>query len=269
MPATRVAIVTGAATGLGRAMTIGLLGAGWSVAAVEHRQPSPPAGPGLEPQLFRVPADITREADCERVVHATLERFGSIGMLVNNAGISHQAFPQRHATAMSDVDPVTWRQIFDVNVHGTFLMTRATYSHLVGQGWGRIINITTSRATMLMGSPLPYAPSKAAVEAMTAGWAKMLRGTGVTVNALLPGGPADTPAQTPALRSTGLRMWPAEIMVPPLLWLASSAADDVTGRRYIARLWDAKLPPAQAAEAAGFPAAWPLEEHDEGLGPPA
>ena len=81
-----------------------------------------------------------------------------------------------------------------------------------------------------------------------------LKGSAITVNVLVPGGVTDTPLVGDAGdRSKMLR---PEIMVPPLLWLVSDAAGGISGRRFIAADWDASLPPAQAAEAAGAPVAW-------------
>ena len=88
-------------------------------------------------------------------------------------------------------------------------------------------------------------------------WAKEFEGTGVTVNVLIPGGPTDTrmvPASAPFARSA---MIPPAAMAPPAQWLASPASDGVTGRRFVAGLWDPALPPERAAAAAGAPIAWP------------
>jgi len=118
-------------------------------------------------------------------------------------------------------------------------MARAATPHMVRAGWGRIVNISMNRSTMRRAGFSPYGPSKAALESETAIWAQDLAGTGVTVNALLPGGATLTgmiPAGFPeSLR--GKLLDPA-IMVPPLLWLASSAADAIYGRRVIANQWD-------------------------------
>jgi NAD(P)-dependent dehydrogenase (short-subunit alcohol dehydrogenase family) len=128
---------------------------------------------------------------------------------------------------------------------------------MVAQGWGRVVNVTTSFFTMLNEGFAPYGPAKAALEAASAIWAKEFEGTGVTVNVLIPGGPTDTrmvPASAPFARS---EMIPPAAMAAPAQWLASPASDGVTGRRFVAGLWDPALPPEQAAAAAGAPIAWP------------
>jgi 3-oxoacyl-[acyl-carrier protein] reductase len=124
-------------------------------------------------------------------------------------------------------------------------------------GWGRIINVSISHATMRRAGFSPYGPSKAALESETIIWAQDLAGTGVTVNALLPGGATLTgmiPDGYPAeLRA---RLLPPEVVVPPLLWLASERSDGVTGMRFDAAQWRADLPANEAAAAARDDAGW-------------
>jgi 3-oxoacyl-[acyl-carrier protein] reductase len=127
---------------------------------------------------------------------------------------------------------------------------------MLQRGWGRVINNTTNFHTMLGPGRSCYGPGKAGLEASTLIWAKELEGTGVTSNVLIPGGPTATPIHE---KSRGIaldQMLKAHIMGPPVLWLASSASDGVTGRRFNAKLWDAALQPQEAAENAGQPAAW-------------
>jgi NAD(P)-dependent dehydrogenase (short-subunit alcohol dehydrogenase family) len=97
-------------------------------------------------------------------------------------------------------------------------MARAVAPQLVAQGWGRIVVVTTSHATMVMDGFAPYGPSKAALEASVVIWSKDLAGTGVTVNALVPGGPGNT-------RMVGLDEGPdrsklvqPEMMIAPIVW---------------------------------------------------
>lgn len=128
---------------------------------------------------------------------------------------------------------------------------------MLARRWGRIINVTTSFFTMLRGRFHPYGPAKAGLEAMSAGHANEFDGSGVTVNVVVPGGPADTP-MVPA--ASGLRradLVPPAKMAPPMLWLASREADGVTGKRYIAVKWDEALPAGAARRASESPIGWP------------
>jgi 3-oxoacyl-[acyl-carrier protein] reductase len=205
-------------------------------------------------------ADVTRDEDCRRVVSQTIREFGAVHILVNNAGrgmrfVSESFFDT--PTKFWQTDPAAWRMIIDTNVNGPFLMARAVVPHMLRQRWGRIINISMNHQTMRRAGFSPYGPSKAALESETIIWAQDLAGTGVTVNALLPGGATDTgmipDGIAPEARS---RLLDPAIMVPPLLWLASPAADQVTGDRFVATLWDSSQPPEQASERARSRAGW-------------
>ena len=263
-----VVVVTGAARGLGRAIAEGLAHGGAQVIAVCR-----PRGTAGEPPaafgdgIVRFDADVGSEADCADLAAMALDTFGRIDVLVNNAAVSHEAFPRVHDTPFEEIGADAWRRVFEVNVTGAFLMTRAAVPGMVERGWGRVVNVSTSKASMLAAGALPYGPSKAALAAMSVGWARALDGTGVTVNEVLPGGPSGEREPQKHWFTSDTRLWPAEVMVPPIEWLASSASDGVTGRRFIARLWDPALPGADAAAKAGFPAGWPIEAHDSAAQP--
>jgi 3-oxoacyl-[acyl-carrier protein] reductase len=250
-----VVIVTGAAAGLGRAMTRGLLAAGRRVAAVDlaHETASNDAN------LLTVTASVRSDADCERAVAETLAHFGRVDALINNAGLGIAWVSPDPATMIVPfyTAPVDrWRALIDTNVNGPFLMARAVTPHLIAAGWGRIVNITTSYATMIRGGNSPYGPAKAALEAATVVWSADLAGTGVTVNVLIPGGASDTAMVTHAEardRSTLIR---PDVMIAPAVWLTSQAADGVTGRRFIGRDWDPAAPIAANVARAGAPAGW-------------
>lgn len=263
----KTAIVTGAGRGLGRAMALGLARAGANVVITAARtrleldavvDGVAKAHPGRT--VCALMADVTRDEDCRRVVSQTIREFGAVHILVNNAGrgmrfVSESFFDT--PTKFWQTDPAAWRMIIDTNVNGPFLMARAVVPHMLQQRWGRIINISMNHQTMCRAGFSPYGPSKAALESETIIWAQDLAGTGVTVNALLPGGATDTgmipDGIAPEARS---RLLDPAIMVPPLLWLASPAADQVTGDRFVATLWDSSLPPEQASERARSRAGW-------------
>jgi NAD(P)-dependent dehydrogenase (short-subunit alcohol dehydrogenase family) len=261
----KTAIVTGAGRGIGRAMALGLARAGVNVVitAARHGEEIDKVtaeAVGLPGSIGAVIADVTREEDCRRAVNEALGEFGGIHILVNNAGrgmrfVSEKFFDT--PTKFWEADPAVWRMVVDTNVNGPFLMARAVAPHMMKQGWGRIINISINHETMRRAGFSPYGPSKAALESETIIWAQDLAGTGVTVNALLPGGATDTgmvPQDIPAhLRQ---KLLGPDIMVPPLLWLSSEAANKVTGARFIANLWDSSLPSCQAAEKARSSAGW-------------
>jgi NAD(P)-dependent dehydrogenase (short-subunit alcohol dehydrogenase family) len=187
-------------------------------------------------------------------------RLGPVEVLVNNAGRGMRYVSERFLSEPSffwETDPETWRMIVETNVNGPFFMSRAVTPGMIARDWGRIINISMNHETMRRRGFSPYGPSKAALESETIIWARDLAGTGVTVNALLPGGASLTgmiPDEVPPeLRK---KLISPEIMVPPLLWLVSEDADAVTGQRRDASRWDINLAPSEAAAKACEPALW-------------
>jgi NAD(P)-dependent dehydrogenase (short-subunit alcohol dehydrogenase family) len=258
----QIAIVTGAASGIGRAMTLGLLGAGVDVAAVDRNETALAALAATvhdkPATLQTIPADLARPEAFDAIVSAVLSRSGRIDILVNNAGIgqaSIKADQRRNPLRFWETTPEQWQRFLSVNATGPIQMSRAVVPHMLQAGKGRVITVTTSLGTMVRGGYLLYGASKAAAEAAMAVLAADLEGTGVTCNVLVPGGVTNTPLVGEGAGDPAKMLQP-EIMVPPLLWLISDAATGVTARRFVAMDWDASLPGAQAAEKAGVPIAW-------------
>ncbi len=260
----KVAIVTGAGRGLGRVMALGLLEAGARVVAVDLDGPpldeiqEAAEDRGAGNRFNGVVADVTWNDSGPKIVRVTAERFGHVDILVNNAGtniglLRREGQPRGK---LWEITPEEFRRIVDVNVVGTFLMTRAVVPALLMQRAGRIINVTTSLDVMWRGMMQPYGASKAANEAMLAALAEELEGTGVTANVLVPGGAADTRMVSRAAVPDRASLIAPDVMVKPLIWLCSNASDGVNGQRFIAMKWDETLPPEQAAKNAGAPAAW-------------
>jgi NAD(P)-dependent dehydrogenase (short-subunit alcohol dehydrogenase family) len=261
-----VAIVTGAARGLGEAMASALLRAGADVvfadvdgdavaAAVAKVASAPRCGRAVAARC-----DITAREDCERVVAETAQRFGGPHVLVNNAAMGQvhlERSPNTTSLKFWESDPEVWQRVVVTNVNGTFLMARAAVPHMLAAGWGRIVNITTSLATMQRRNNSPYGVTKAAIEAETLIWAQELKDPGVTVNSLIPGGAADTnfvhESSRKEIAAMGRTLLPPSVMVPPILWLASRQSDGVTGARFVGKLWDDALPPEEAAVKAREP----------------
>jgi NAD(P)-dependent dehydrogenase (short-subunit alcohol dehydrogenase family) len=124
--------------------------------------------------------------------------------------------------------------------------------HMLRNGFGKIINISTSDVTMVRVGYSPYGPVKAGLEAMSRVWAQDLEGTGVTVNVFLPGGATDTRIlpDMPSKRGADGGLLEPGIMRAPVLWLCADQSNGHTSERYIARLWDASLPVDEAAASA-------------------
>ena len=261
----KIVIVTGGAGGMGTIMTLALLEDGARVAVVDNQEERcqamarSAAGVADEGALITLTADITKAEECERVVAAVLDRFDRVDALVNAAGIGMQTVRANYMSEpvrFWEVEPDRWQSVMDVNWKGAFLMARAVTPHLVEQGSGRIVNVTTSLDTMFRGAYTPYGMSKAALEAASASWAKDLEDTGVTVNVLVPGGPTNTsfiPESAPFDRS---KLVQPEVMAAPIRWLVSDASQSITGCRFVGNDWDTALEPDEAAKATCRPAAW-------------
>jgi len=258
----KVAIVTGAASGLGRAMALGLVGSGIDVVAVDRNASAlaalSPTAAGAAGSILPVPADLTEADAFDRIAAATLEKFGRIDVLINNAGVGQASVrpdPRRNPIRFWEATPEQWNRFLAVNATAPIMMARAVVPHMLRARQGRIITVTTSLGTMVRAGYLLYGASKAAAESATAIMAADLAGTGVTANVLVPGGVTDTPLVGDHAGDRSKMLQP-EIMVPPLLWLVSDAAAGVSAKRFIAADWDRSLPPVQAAERAGAPIAW-------------
>lgn len=259
----RAYIATGASRGMGAEMARALAVAGGRVVLVSPPRDSDElaetaaeicrvSGPG---RAIGVVADIAEVDGCRRVVAECLSAFGQLDGLISNAGLGpmHLRLPPPASTAAFwDIDPVLWGDIIRVNVIGTFNMAHAVAPVLIRRGWGRIVNTSTSLATMQREGGTPYGPSKAAIEAMTLSWSKELLRYGVTVNSLLPGGTTDTAFVPEEVRRTRALISP-RVMGRPAAWLMSPLSDGFTGARLIANRWDENIEPGAAARAAAEP----------------
>lgn len=261
----RVALVTGAAGGIGRALVGGLLGQGLKVAAVDRTAEGLAALAEEAAQrqkgadLFTIEADLAQDDSIAEIVAKARAKFGTIDILVNNAGVGQATIRRnnrQNPIKFWEVTPEQWKLFVAVHNNAPMALSRALVHDMMRQKWGRIVNVTTSLGTMIRDGSPTYGPSKAALEAFSAVMAKDLAGTGVTVNVLVPGGVTNTgmiPQEAGYKRG---EMIQPEVMTPPLNWLVSDAAGGVTGRRFLGVHWDPKLPPEEAAAKAGAPVAW-------------
>jgi NAD(P)-dependent dehydrogenase (short-subunit alcohol dehydrogenase family) len=242
-----------------------LLAAGVRVASADRdREPlealAASAGEqGKGDYLLTIQTDRSNDSAVDEITKAMRTRFGRIDILVNNAGIgpgSIRPDSWQRPLKFWEITPDQWRRFVAVHTTAPLTLANAVVPEMMREGWGRIVNVTTSLGTMLNAGSPTYGPSKAALEALSAIMAKDLDGTGVTVNVLVPGGVTNTPMISDEAGFDRTKLIQPEVMVPPLLWLVSDAAGKVTGRRFLGIHWDPALPPEQAAEKAGAPVAW-------------
>ncbi len=255
-------LLTGAALGLGRVMALALAEAGANVGALDL--PAHDAAlaamkeiveaRGLSGRLLPLIADVTRE-DQVRDAEAQLEKaYGAPHGLVNNAAIGMQDIHPdegRGRGKFYELDVARWCATIDVNVTGPFIVARSIAAKFVALGRGKIVNVTTTIRTMQAPGFCPYGPSKAALEAASAIWAKDLESTGVAVNVLFPGGAADTRMISPGEAPDRTKLVAPAKMIAPIIWLMSDESDGVTGKRFDAVQWDRG--PEEASAPIGFP----------------
>lgn len=218
--AGRIAVVTGAGSGIGRAFAVALARRGMDVWLVGRRE-EPLRDTAREfvagGHLFR--GDVTDPADVEALAAAVRRDCGRLHLLVNNAGILGPV------ARLDDYPPDDFARVMDSNVNGVFRMTHALLPLLrVGAPGAQIVNISSTVGRQGRANWGGYAASKFAVEGLTQVWADELRGSGIAVNALNPGG-TRTAMRAEAKPDEDPRTLPVpEDVVPALLWLLSPEA---------------------------------------------
>ncbi len=178
----RVAIVTGAARGLGRAAAERLHERGASVAVnARDRERAEAVARSIGERAFAVPGDIASAGVPEEIVRLTLERFGRVDILVNNAALAR-------STRLPVLTAEEWRLALEVNLTAPFLLTKEVLPAMKAQHYGRIVNVSSSagRTVSTLGGA-HYTASKAGLLGLTRAAAKELGQYGITVNAVCPG----------------------------------------------------------------------------------
>ena len=225
----KVAIVTGGAQGIGRAIAEGLEREGARVVVAD-----------LDPPEGGIRADVAVEDDVEAMVRETVERHGGVDILVNNAGL-YATLPMR---PFDQIPLGEWRQVMDVNVASMFLTCRAVVPVMRERGGGKIVNI--SSGTPFRGVPflLHYVTSKGAIVAFTRALAKELGKDSIHVNCVAPGftmtdGVMANPEVIEKLRDASVaartiqRDQLPEDVVGAVVFLCTPAADFVTGQTMV------------------------------------
>ena len=178
----KVAVVTGGGQGMGRAVAQRLVEGGAKVVVNDKNgDAAQAAADALGSGALAAPGDVTVKADVDAIVRLAVDAFGSIGILINNAGILF-------STALADMEEDEWDLVIDVNMKGTYLFTRAVLPVMKQAGWGRIVNFssTAGKAVSTLGGP-HYTAAKAGILGLTRAAAKEFAPYGITVNAVCPG----------------------------------------------------------------------------------
>jgi NAD(P)-dependent dehydrogenase (short-subunit alcohol dehydrogenase family) len=231
----KVAIVTGASSGLGVAFATGLADAGADIAIcarrVERLEKTRESVEALGRRCLAVPADVANPDDCDRVVKETVAHFGKVDVLINNAGVG-TAVPATRETAEE------FRKVIDINLNGTYWMAQAC-GRAMSEGGGSIVNIgSVIGSTSAFLPQAAYASSKAAIIGLTRDLAQQWTGRkGIRVNALAPGFfESEMTDQYPdgyldqmMFRVPAGRGGKPEELVAAAIFLASDASSYVTG----------------------------------------
>ncbi len=240
----KVAIVTGASAGIGRAYALALAGEGATVIAAARtlgRADDAAAEPNtlfevvkaaepLTGSVYSQICDMDEEADVIRMVEETIAEFGRIDVLVNNAALLWQF-------DALDVSGDDWDQMMRTNLRGPYLAIRQAAPHMIRRRSGSIINITAGSANFASNSNhprmLPYAVSKAALNRLTYYLAAELGPYGIAINSLSPGvvaTPSALRARPEAATAGTHKPATPEVLGPALLYLAQQTADTLTGQ---------------------------------------
>ncbi len=235
----RTAIVTGGAVGIGRHYSLALAAEGAHVMIADIRDGAALAeeiaGKYGRNSIANVQFDVSVEAQCKSVVTKTLERFGKIDILVNNAALYAPLTPIK----VTDIDVDLWDKVMSVNVRGLFLMTKHVVPHMIERKYGKIINIGSGTAARGIPDFSHYVASKGAVTSFTRAISRELGQHGICVNTLAPGltisgeqnaDHLDQSGPTSLARRAIKRVQVPEDLVGSLIYLASTDSDFLTGQ---------------------------------------
>ncbi len=235
----RVALVTGGGGGFGREIALGLAREGARVAVLDRNADGAAqtveAIAAVGGEAAAASADITRKAEVDAAVAATMARWGTVHILINNAG-------WERVKPFLETGEELWDQLLDINLKGPIICARAVLDGMVAQQYGRIVNVASDAGRVGSSGEVVYSAAKGGVIAFTKALAREVARHSITVNCVSPG-PADTPlfrrevAEPFPKLAEGLvraiplgRLGTPQDVAPAVLYLASDEARYVTGQ---------------------------------------
>ena len=242
----QVALITGGGVGIGRAIAQALVGqqAGVAICGRRVEELERTAGDLIQAggEVLSVPCDVTQRIDVERTMKRVIQKFGRLDILVNNAGVSGQ-------TPIHDPDDSKWQNILQVNLTGSYLVSKLAIPHMLTHHYGRIINISSVLGRFGVAGYLAYCTAKHGILGFTKALALEVASQGITVNAICPTW-VDTAMARQGIEETAAslgvspdefreiaistipikRMAEAEEVASVVLYLCSHAASAITGQ---------------------------------------
>lgn len=230
---SRVAMITGASVGIGRAVALKMANSGYDLVLLDinaenlARLKEEMSKYSVD-TLFSV-CDVSNEKEVEKVVEKANERFGKIDILVNNAAVWRMFEP------FTEIETETWERFLSVNVMSVVYCTRAVLPKMIENGYGRIVNVASVAGVYGNANMTPYSATKGAVISMTKALAKEVASKGITVNSVSPGSVSDsgdpdidhfTPTELSYIGRTGTDAENAEL----ICFLASEKASYIVGQ---------------------------------------
>lgn len=239
----KVALITGAGSGLGRAMALAFAREGARVVvndiAEERARETVSSIEALGGQALAMPADVSDSRQVKDMFARAVEEYGTVDVLVNNAGLLQPS-------GITDIEDEQWRRMIAVHLDGTFYCTREAVRIMEARGSGRIVNVSSIAGTSGLGMASHYSAAKGGILAFTKAAAKELIGKGIYVNALAPGFVETPGLQTPAGGAEGKalsdliqsvfgtipmnRLGKPEEIVPLAVFLASDESSYMVGQ---------------------------------------
>ena len=239
-----VVVVTGANRGLGREMSQRFASEGARVVLVARTESELEAvaaeAGNAGGETLVAPADVTDGAEVEGIIESTLDAFGRVDTLVNNAGIGLLSI-EDGGRPTHEVSEERWRQIIDVNLTGVFLCSRAALPPMLERGRGNVINVSSGLGRYARPGYAPYNSSKHGLEGLTKTMALDYEDEGVNVNALDPGGRVNTAFWDHLPEDERSEILQPDVMNDAAVLLAAQGPGGVTGESMTAVDWEGRL----------------------------